>query len=263
LAALSRPSKLTQFPHDLLFARGLEFSGIYEDGWLSPQSEFVLGGGGPNAWVRIRGFVPELPGAPLGNGTLKVSLASGTFETPAAVGSFDWLLPVGAADNVARFALKFSSGAPLPNGDDRPVGGKLEWMEVFPTLPTYTFEFGKPTSARLASTGIDQDGWFARAATIQLPAFDADHDIVLTFEYPGWSDVKEATVRARWPGLETPVEITLKPGSPAVTRLHFPASSQPRTLRLETTADFPLAAPDTRRRAGRLVQMELQPTPRS
>jgi hypothetical protein len=264
VAALPRPSKLTRFPDDLLFARGLEFSGIYEDGWLSPKSEFILGGGGPTAWIRVRGFVPaNMPDSPIGSGTLNISLPTGQVELPAAIGSFDWLLPVGASDKLARIGLRFTASSILPHGDDRPVGGKLEWMEVFPSLPTHIFEFGKPTEARLASTGIDQDGWFARAATIQLPPFATDHDVILTFEYPGWSDKSEASVRARWPGLAAPSTITLKPGAPATMRVRLPASPIPRTLEFETTSDFPLAAPDPRRRAGRLIQMELQPVSRS
>jgi len=262
VAALPRPTKLSRFPDDLLFAVGLEYSGIYEDGWLSPESEFVLGGGGPDAWIRVRGFVPELPGAPLGRGTMTVKLPGGEVELPAAIGSFDWLLPVGAADGLARLGLSFSTGAPLRNKDDRPVGAKLEWLEVFASLPTYTFEFGKPTSARLASTGIDQDGWFARAATVQLPPFGQEHDLVLTFEYPGWSDTKATTIRATWPGAAAPASITLTPGGPAQLRLRLPASAPARTLRLEAANDFPLAAPDTRRRAGRLVQIDLQPVTR-
>jgi hypothetical protein len=262
VAALPRPSKLTRFPDDLLFARGLEFSGIYEDGWLSPESEFVLGGGGPEAWVRVRGFVPELPGNPLGKGTLTVQLPGGPVELPATIGSFDWLLPVGAADKLARLGFRFSAQAPLPNKDDRPVGAKLEWMEVYSSLPTYTFEFGKPTSTRLASTGIDQDGWFARAATIQLPPFATAHDLVLTFEYPGWSDSKETVVRASWPGAAQPASHTLTPGGPATLRLRLTPSATARILRLEAGNDFALAAPDTRRRSGRLVQAELQPVTR-
>ncbi len=54
-------STLTSYPpDDLLFATGLEYSGIYEDGWLSPKSQFVLGRGGPNAWIRVRGYRPCL-----------------------------------------------------------------------------------------------------------------------------------------------------------------------------------------------------------
>jgi hypothetical protein len=260
LAALPRPSKLTRFPEDLLFARGLEFSGIYEDGWLSPKSEFILGGGGPHAWIRVRGFVPSnMPGSPIGTGTLKVSLPGGEVELPATIGSFDWLLPVGASDRLARLAMTFTASSILPNRDDRPVGGKLEWLEVFPSLPTYTFEFGKPTAARLASTGVDQDGWFARTATIQLPPFETEHDIVLTFEYPGWSDAKQTTIRVRWPGHSEARALSLTPGAPIAMRLRLSPSAKSRPLQLEATSDFPLAAPDTRRRAGRLIQMELQP----
>jgi hypothetical protein len=262
LAALPRPSKLSQFPADLLYARGLEFSGIYEDGWLSPRSEFVLGGGGPQAWARVRGFVPTLPDNTLGSGTLTFVLPSGPVEVPAAVGSFDWLLPVGAPGTNAKLALTFSQSATLPNRDDRPVGGRLEYLEVFSSLPTYTFDFSQPTSARLASTGIDQDGWMARQATIQLPPFEQEHDLVLTFEYPGWSDTKATTLRAFWPGESQARELTLTPEGAATMRVRVPAASQPRTLRLEASNDFMLVAPDPRRRSGRLLQVQIHPLTR-
>jgi hypothetical protein len=257
---LQRPAKLTRFPDDLLFARGLEFSGIYEDGWLSPQSEFVLQGG-PQAWARVRGFVPELPGAPLGRGRLRMTLPGGVVEVPAPVGSFDWLVPVGSTDGSARLAFTFTAHTALPNGDDRPVGGKLEWLEIFPSLPTYTFNFGQTTSSRLAANGVDQDGWFARTATIQLPAFPVEHDIVLELEPSSSADVKPTTLRASW-GAGAAQEFVLTPNLRGTFRLRLPASAEGRTLTLEATDDFPLAAPDPRRRAGRLVLMELQPTQR-
>lgn len=258
-AALTRPSKLTQFPDDLLFARGLEFSGIYEDGWLSPRSEFVLGGGGPQAWLRVRGFVPELPGAPLTGGTLSLTLPSGVVEVPATVGSFDWIVPVGSADGTARIGLRFSHSAPLPGRDYRPVSAKLEWMEVFAALPTYTFEFGETKTFRPASTGIDQDGWLGRQATLQLPPFASEHDVVLTFEYPGWSDTKETTLTTFWPGESTPRQVKLTPDAQGSIRVRLPASTQPRTLRLEASNDFPLAGRDARRGSGRLIRLEIQP----
>ena len=85
---------------------------------------------------------------------------------------------------------------------------------------------------------------------------------MLTFEYPGWSDTKETTVRATWPGAPAPATLTLTPGGPGTLRLRLARSATPRLLRLEATGDFPLAAPDTRRRSGRLVQIELQPVTR-
>jgi hypothetical protein len=259
--ALTRPSKLTRFPDDLLFARGLEFSGIYEDGWLSPRSEFILGGGGPQAWMRVRGFVPELPGAPLAHGTLSITLPSGVVEVPAAVGSFDWIVPVGYADGTARVSLRFSHSAPLPGRDYRPVSAKLEWMEVFAALPTYTFEFGETKTFRPASTGIDQDGWMGRHATIQLPPFASEHDVVLTFEYPDWSDTKGTTVTTFWPGESTPRQVKLTSDAQGSIRVRLPASTHLRTLRLEASNDFSLAGRDTRRGSGRLIRLEIQPTP--
>ena len=93
--------------------------------------------------------------------------------------------------------------------------------------------------------------------------FETEHDVLLTFEYPGWSDKRDTTVFARWPGSAETIAAKLTPGAPHTMRLRLSPSSKPRTLRLEATSDFPLAAPDTRRRAGRLIQVELQPLSRS
>ena len=203
--------------------------------------------------------MPNLPGDPLGRGTLKITTPAGAFEVPADIGSFDWLVPVGSPGPLAPLGLEFSAQGPLPGRDARPVGGKLEWLEVFPSLPTYTFEFGKPTSTRLAATGIDQDGWFARSATLQLPPFAGPHDLVLTFEYPGWSDKPQGIVTASSSALAQPARATLTPGAPVHLRLRLAGATGPRTLRLDADSDFPLTAPDPRRRSGRLVQAELQP----
>jgi hypothetical protein len=133
---------------------------------------------------------------------------------------------------------------------------------VFATLPTHTFEFGQPTSARLASTGIDQDGWFTREATIQLPPFDTDHDIILTLEFPGWSETKETALRVRWPDGVAPHAFTLTPTVSLPVRARLGRSAVPRVLQLSAAGDFAMPPPDSRRRSGRIVRMELQPVPR-
>ena len=102
----------------------------------------------------------------------------------------------------------------------------------------------------------------ARQATIQLPPFDQEHDVVLAFEYPGWSDTKETLLQAFWPNDNRPRQLVLTPGGNATMRVRLPASKQPRTLRLEASNDFSLVAPDPRRRSGRLLQMDIQPTTR-
>jgi len=259
VAALARPAKLATFPQDLLFARGLEFSGIYEDGWLSPESEFVLGRSTGTGIVRLRGFVPELPGAPLGRGTMTVTVGGRAIELPAATGVFDWLMPVPAGAATTHLSLRFSASAPLPNGDDRPAGAKLELIEVLPALPTHTFDFGIPGRARLAAAGIDQDGWLALNATIELPA-GGKRVLALRIEYPDWSGKSGGTLKASLSHGGASQHQTLTPGVYSTILLPVAASDAPQTLSITAADDFPLPAPDQRRRAARLVQAELQPT---
>lgn len=259
VAALARPAKLAQFPQDILFARGLEFSGIYEDGWLSPQSEFILSGTPDTGIVRVRGYVPDLPGAPAAGGMLKASLGGRDYEVPAVKGTFDWLLPVPAGADATRLGLRFSVSGALPNGDDRPVSGKLELIEVLPALPTHTFDYGVPGRARLAANGIDQDGWMARQATIAIPA-GGRRVLALKVEYPDWSGKKGVDLVTTLSGGGASQRQALSPGVYATILLPVAASSGTQTLTLSAADDFPLPAPDLRRRAARLVQAELQPT---
>lgn len=271
VAALPRPTRVAKFPSDIVLARGLEFSGIYEDGWLSPHSEFVLGSAtaaaassaspSPAATagaLRLRGYVPELPEMPLGRGTFKISVNGQHFELPAATGTFDWLLPLANSSEPTRLAIVPSASALLPNGDNRPVGAKLDLLEVLPALPGRTFDFGTAGSVRLAAAGIDQDGWMSRDAVIHFPASDTATDATLRIENPDWSGAPTTTLSTQ-AGADPAVAHRLAAGAYANLRVRIPASATPRTVRLSAPADFPLPAPDTRRRTGRLLQVELAP----
>ncbi len=267
---LSRPLRLAHFPDELSEAETLEFSGAYEDGWLSPQSTFVLGATAPGGVVRLRGFVPELPGSPLGRGTMKISVDGTELELPAATGTFDWLLPVpalspsslSATTHTTRVAVSFTATTRLPGGDDRPTGGKLETLEVLPALPTHTFDFGTPGALRVASTGIDQDGWMERTTTIVLPASPIAEDLALRIEYPNWTGAQIATLLTKINDDGPRSAPSLNPGEYANVRIHVPASVNLRIVHLALPADYPLPAPDTRRRAARLLQADLTPAPK-
>ena len=260
VAALARPARLASFPNDLLFARGLEFSGIYEDGWLSPESEFILGGSPASGIIRVRGYVPQLPGATAGGGRLKATLGGHEFDLPAVTGEFDWLLPVPAAADLTRLSLRFTAITVLPDGDARPAGGKLELLEVLPALPTHTFDFGVPGRARLAATGIDQDGWLERRALITLPA-GGKRVLTLKIEYPDWGGKNRGKLTTALSNGGPSQDLDLPPGEYSTFQLPVPASTRLQTFSLTAGDDFPLPAPDQRRRAARLIQAELQPLP--
>lgn len=261
VAALDRPSRLARFPDDLLFAKGLEFSGIFEDGWLSPESEFTFAGTPAAGIVRVRGYVPDIPGLALGSGRLLATVGGTTFDLPAAHGAFDWLIPVPAAAPLTRLHLRFTATAKLLDEDNRPVGGKLELIEVLPALPTHTFDFGTAGSARLPATGIDQDGWLGRRVTITLPA-GGKRVLRLKLEYPDWSKKPSGHITTAFSvGATVPVGHTLPAAAYTTLDLPVAASAAPQTFTFTADDDFPLPAPDPRRRSARLVVAELQPVP--
>jgi hypothetical protein len=196
---------------------------------------------------------------------MKVAVNGRELELPAATGTFDWLLPMPAATSTSTTATSvsviFTVTTKLPGGDERPTGGKLELLEVLPALPTSTFDFGTPGAVRLAATGVDQDGWIARSATLELPASPTATDVAMRFEYPDWSGKKSAALHAQLADGSAATTQTLAPGEYTTFRVRVPASAAPRTLRLDTPEDFSLPAPDTRRRAARLLQVDLAAVP--
>ncbi len=258
-AKLERPSRLSRFPDDLIFARGLEFAGIYEEGWLSPDSEFVLRGSTTAGCVRLRGYIPEMLGSAVGTGMLKATLGGRVFELPAATGVFDWLLPVPANADTTQLSLHFTATALLPEGDGRPVGAMLELIEVHPSLPTHTFDYGTVGRPRLPANGIDQDGWLSQHATIEIPA-GGKRVLALKIEYPDWSGKPSGHLKVALSHGGASQDQALAPGSYSTILLPVAASATMQTVSLTAGDDFPLPAPDQRRRAARLVSAELQPT---
>ena len=255
-AELARPRRIVRFPQDLISNDALEFSGIYEDGWLSPDSEFVLAGARVGDCVRLRGSVPALAGTPLGTGDLLVSInGASTIPLPAKAGRFDWQIPITSGASQTRVRLHFTASGALPNVDTRPVGGALELLEISP-VTAQAWDFTNTETPRLATTGVDQDGWAAKAATLLLPARPQPVELVMRFEYPGWGGNGQL-LRVRLDGKVIAAQ-NLTPGTTEVP-LTLAAAPAPQTIEFLCEEAFPLPAPDGRRRACRLLSVELRP----
>jgi hypothetical protein len=255
-AALVRPRRLARFPQDLVGNDALEFSGSYEDGWLSPDSEFVLGGARVGEFMRLRGSVPALAGTPLGTGDLLVSInGAPALPLPARAGRFDWQIPIVSDAPQTRVRLHFTASASLPGIDTRPVSGDLELLEIAPAT-AQTWDFTNTETPRLPTTGIDQDGWATKTATLLLPARPQPAELVARFEYPGWGGSGQL-LRVRIDGQVIAAQ-NLAPGITGVS-LALAASPAPQKVEWLGAEDFPLPAPDGRRRACRLLSVELRP----
>jgi hypothetical protein len=258
-ATMSRPTRLGRFPEDLSRAQGLEFSGLYEDGWMSPDSRVTLGATPAGGVIRVRLMVPEVPGTALGTGQLELQVDGWKQVLPATTGTFDWLVPVPRATTATQIGLHLTATTRLPDGDERPTGAKLELLETLPQLPLRTFDFGVAGTTRPAATGVDQDGWMEPRATLSLPAGERPLRVKLRVEFPGWAGVPKGRLQVSVDGRAETLH-PLPPGE-TVTSVMLAPSPAPRSLRLELADTFSLPAPDLRRRGARLLKVEVEETP--
>ena len=250
-AALPRSRRISQFPGDLLKATGTEFTGVYEDGWLTSDSEFALGGAESGDIVRLKGFVPELAGSGT-DGDLIATINGGPpLRTESPPGEFDWAFPIAGAGKTTHIAFHYTNGGSLPGTDGRPVAAKMQLLEIVRD-DSRRWDLGSAGSLRPPTEGIDQDGWAQAVATLALPVRAGRAGIQVEIEFPGWPGVPpEGELRVSVDGAPLKVQI-LKPGRNLIA---LPASAglSVREVRLEAAHTFRLPAPDKRERAFRIL----------
>jgi hypothetical protein len=121
---LSAPGRVQRFPEDLT-NRALEYSGLYEDGWLSEHSYFELSQPEDLDLLRVRGTVPRI-----GNTEFQCEaqlLLDGVRLADETLEPGDFVLEAKAPFRPGRrrVELRFSRYQHLPAPDRRPVAAKL------------------------------------------------------------------------------------------------------------------------------------------
>ncbi|MGD0455440.1 MAG: hypothetical protein ABSB69_17785 [Solirubrobacteraceae bacterium] len=124
---LSPPSALSIFPTDLA-NEDLEYSGIYEDGWVAEDSYAVLAGG-PAANLELRAGVP--PGA----GKHLTALVDGRVVASVAAppGLLNVSVHVPASSTSRRVELRFAKSIKLHAPDLRPASAHLIFLGFVPS----------------------------------------------------------------------------------------------------------------------------------
>ncbi len=260
-AQLSRPREIRNFPQDLALAHTLEYSGAYEDGWLSAHSKFVLAGTKAGNFVRLRGAIPASSDTKGTHGTVAIRLNEETVcELAASPGEFDWLLPVPRTSATTAIDLRFDTTLSLAGRDGRPVAAKLEYLGLANATSTLDIDYTRADGPRLAAAGVSNDGWAARETSIVLPPSDEPVELSLHVEYPDWSkEARGGSLVAQVAGSNLVSRVELVPGHRTTMRMVIPAAASLRTLRLSAPAEFSLPAPDTRKCSMRLLQIRLVP----
>lgn len=126
---LPRPLRLEHFPHDLFQGAGVEFSGWFEDGWISNESYVVLGASKAGDQLDLRGSIPPLGTLADAGQELTIRINDAppqTFTLPA--GNFALKVPVLSADTATRIKLTFVRETALPGADGRPVAAKVDFL---------------------------------------------------------------------------------------------------------------------------------------
>ncbi len=121
---LTPPGEITHFPEDLLDPH-LEYSGLYEDGWMG-EDAFVVLRGGPASTLVVRADVPSRPGQ-----RLELSVDGRTIYSRAvAPGQLSVRTNVPAAARRRRIEFHWAGEVEVSTADHRQAAARLEQVAI-------------------------------------------------------------------------------------------------------------------------------------
>lgn len=124
---LAPPSQLLSFPADLTNP-DLEYSGLYEDGWVSEAAFFRLTQPAAPSQIVVRGMIPQITDPAF---SCEVHVFVDEHEVPRktlGLGDFEIRAPVSSNMSTRRIDLHFSRFQQLPSPDNRPVTALLQFV---------------------------------------------------------------------------------------------------------------------------------------
>lgn len=247
-AKLRAPRAVGHIPADLSNP-SLEYSGLYEDGWVGRRCYVVLRGG-PQDYLAIRAEVP----AGL-NGQRVTVYVNGrpTAVADAAPGVLSLNVPIPASRSNRDVELRWRLTRKLTAPDQRVAAARLTYIGL-PQLPHDVRFPLAPSKDALVSGGVFSDGWIERTSYIVMRGGPPAR-LVLRAQVP--------------PGVPRQALRVLVNGRSILHRrvgagpLHLdetlPPSRNERKIVLQWAGVIRLQAPDTRVAAARLEHLALLP----
>ena len=129
--SLARPKAINSWPKGLLDHAGLEYSGIYEDGWVSSRAFLVLGKNMNGERLSVEASMPALSKFRKTGNDLRVFLNGDLIyanRVKPGIFRIERVLKKDASQN--RIDFIFGDMDKLPPGDDRPVAAQLLKISV-------------------------------------------------------------------------------------------------------------------------------------
>lgn len=133
-AARPQLREVRRFPADLVGPAAVEYSGLYEDGWVSDHAFAVLGPVNPGDQITVRAMLPLIPGtAPTSMQVELLADGVSLLTQKVAPGHFTLEAPLPQAGPQVKIALRFDRTEILPAPDNRPVTVLLESLTIIPS----------------------------------------------------------------------------------------------------------------------------------
>ena len=239
--ALPRPTKIQYFPDDLARYPGLEYSGLYEDGWVGDKAYFKLGASHPGQVFNFKGYVPDGPEFKAHGVDLTISINDKPTEivhlTP---GDFSLTRLIKDAAAITSISLNFSKSQIIDEGTDpRPAAANVHEISIsdIPDFASFR-QVANKEGQKFDLTGVDDDGWIARSAEFKAPAFSDFKVLKVDLEMPGWAPVASDDLKV---SVDGKVVQTATVPKQSYQSLYLPLPGGPaRTVHLDSSASFPL-----------------------
>jgi hypothetical protein len=193
--ALKRPTRIGDFPADLSRYPGLEYSGLFEDGWVAEDSFFKLG---PSKAGQILTLHVEIPDAP-GNRASGVELTLSINEKPTETvllhpGRFTLTRMVKEPADITSVSLHFNKSSLYGRSDPRFVSAFIHSLSIDEVADFAAFRrLSNAAGEKLDLKGIDDDGWAEREVSLTAPLFETAKVLKIDIEMPGWAAIPENT----------------------------------------------------------------------
>jgi len=265
-AAFRPPERVTAFPAGLADPH-LEYSGFYEEGWVSKEFKVRLTQPTAGQEVVFRGQVPALPGSEAFQSEMVVLIDGAPVEKRAlGTGNFEVRVPGGAAAGPRWIECRFSHTLALPGGDGRTVVAQMRSIGFEPAdaskarppeqLSAFPADLSHP---KLVATGIDSDGWVGKTGKAQLWYAGAGRDLVVRGSVPRIAGAFRTELTVLLDGKEVGKR-GLTPGDFEVRVPGDTGPAGPRWVECRFSDVQPLPAPDTRVTAAHLAVIGFEPT---
>lgn len=237
---LERPTKIDTFPIDLSRYPGLEYSGIFEDGWVGPESYFKLAASHPGQVLYFKGFVPDTEAYRTKGLDLTISINDRPTEVVnLRSGEFTLTRLIRDPAAVTTVRLHFSGSMPYGASDARHLSAFVRELSIsdLPDLASFRAIQNRQGDG-FALTGVDEDGWIDREASFTAPLFGEFKVLKIDLEMPGWAPFETNTIKVRLNGQLVATQAVARG---AYYSVFVPVIPQPANIvTLESSATFPL-----------------------